>query len=47
MAQDKTVINVTHKLDTITDSDKVILIDSGEIQIIGTVQEVLRKYINQ
>lgn len=34
--KDKTVINVTHDFDTIKELDKVILIESGAIKIIGT-----------
>ena len=39
----KTVFVIAHKLHTITDVDKIILINDGEIQSIGTHDELLKE----
>jgi ABC-type multidrug transport system fused ATPase/permease subunit len=39
--KDKTVLNVTHKLDMIRDCDRAVLVDSGQIQLIGSVESVV------
>ena len=43
--QDKTVIQITHKLDTIRDCDRVILIEGGRIEKIGNLNEVVKHYV--
>ena len=38
---DVTIVNVTHDLEEVTTSDKVILLDSGEIKYMGYTRDVL------
>ena len=39
--QDKTVLNVTHKLDAIADCDRAVLIEAGRVAMIGNVEDVI------
>ncbi|CAD5112466.1 DgyrCDS1687 [Dimorphilus gyrociliatus] len=41
--KDCTTITIAHRLSTIMDSDKIIVMDSGEVGEYGTVKELLRK----
>ncbi|KAJ1998794.1 Canalicular multispecific organic anion transporter 1 [Coemansia thaxteri] len=40
---DSTVITIAHRLDTIMDSDRIIVMDKGRISEVGTPQELLSK----
>ena len=43
LMKDKTVIVIAHRLNTITNADKIIVIDKGEIREMGTHSELLQQ----
>ena len=42
ISQDKTVITIAHRLTTITDYDKILVLDNGKIVESGTHQELIK-----
>ncbi|MFO7920297.1 ABC transporter ATP-binding protein/permease [Rhodobacteraceae bacterium W635] len=43
MGQGRTVITIAHRLSTVVDSDRIIVLDTGEIAETGTHEELLRR----
>ena len=44
--KDKTIIIISHKLETLYNCDKVILIENGQIKDSGTPKEIQMKFVN-
>jgi ATP-binding cassette subfamily B protein len=40
---DRTVLVIAHRLSTVTNADKIILLDKGEIKEMGTHNELMEK----
>jgi len=43
LVKDKTLIVVAHRLETIENSDKIVVVDQGKIVAEGTQSELLKK----